>query len=392
MSGISMARRRLRTLSYALNLAGFIGSYRALSLVAKPRSGRVLFASDSADAPKGNMKCVYDYMVEYPRKNARLALSMKKNLWSLRSPAATLRLAWRAATSSVIVLDDYFPEASSVHLSPQTFVLQLWHASGAFKRVGHARPSSSTGSKKSRAHRGYSAAIVSAEPIRASYAQAFAMDVNKVHATGIPRTDIFFDQDWIEHARVSLRSSLNIAPTQKLVLVAMTFHGDSLLNAYSRVNDYDWNAIAEVLPQHVFVIKNHPFAAAHQANWDAHPRVIEVDPSADIDTLLAASDVVVTDFSSIIFEAAMLHKPVIHAIPAESDYSETRGLFFPAESYLFGPVAGTTEELIAAVENPTCDQDRFDALVARHIAASDGASTQRVVEELIEPAMGMDAS
>ena len=103
-------------------------------------------------------------------------------------------LTYLIATSKYIfrrLLSIIYP----LKLRKGTEVIQLWHAMGAFKKlviVGHLVLLIPL-------HRGYSSAIVSSEQIRKNYAEAFNMDLDKVLALGVPRTDIFFDDKYMEN-------------------------------------------------------------------------------------------------------------------------------------------------------------------------------------------------
>ena len=83
----------------------------------------------------------------------------------------------------------------------------LW---GAFKKVGFSRVGKPGGpSKRSLTHRNYTDAIVSSEEVRKDYAEAFGISIDKVHALGIPRTDIFFDSDYRKKIRKKLEEKIS---------------------------------------------------------------------------------------------------------------------------------------------------------------------------------------
>lgn len=370
-----------------LAIGSFIAAYRLVSLWTKPVPGRVLFATDAAKSPVGNLARVLDATREYAGERLDITVSARPNLWAWRGLGATLTLAYRARTASVIVIDDYFPELYSVNLHSDTAFVQLWHASGAFKKVGFARAGLPGGPRKgSNAHRGYTHAIVSAEGVRKAYATAFNMPVSAVRATGIPKTDVLFDKRWVSDARSRVRAELGIGLGARVSLVATTFHGHGQPTATVGAGHINWAAVADGLPNEYILVKNHPFTRGIKPTYPRHPRVIDVTDRSDIDAIMAASDVVVTDFSSVIFDAAMLKKPVVYLFADTSDYEANRGFFFDAETYIWGPHANTERELIAAIAQPTVNQAVFDAAYQRHLAACDGHATERVVRDIIMPA------
>ncbi|MFM6967991.1 MAG: CDP-glycerol glycerophosphotransferase family protein [Microbacteriaceae bacterium] len=370
-----------------ISLGSFIAAYRLIAPFASPKAGRVLFATDSAKTPKGNLECVLDELRSVNDPDIDIAVSSRANLWSFRGPFETIRLAYRARTSAAIVIDDYFPELYSVNLHPSTAFIQLWHASGAFKKVGFARAGLPGGPRKgSSAHRGYTHAIVSADGVRSSYATAFNMPVGKVKATGVPKTDVYFDKRWVSDSRERVRRELGIPAGARVSLVATTFHGHGQPTAKLGAPHINWAKVADGLPHEYIVVKNHPFTRGIKPNYPKHPRVIDATDRNDLEALLAASDVMVTDFSSVIFDAALLNRPVVYLFANTDDYEANRGFFFDADSYIWGPNANNESELVSAIARPVVDQAVFDAAFARHLSACDGKSTQRVVHDVLLPA------
>ena len=379
----------VRLVAYASSLGLFIVAYRAVSLFATPRRGRIFFATDSAALPRGNLACVLEAVTAVDGIHD-VHVSARKNLWAPRGLWKTIQFAYHARTSRVIVIDDYVPELNTVRLHPDTAFVQLWHASGAFKKVGFARSGLPGGPRKgSTAHRGYTAAIVSAEGVRESYATAFNMSVEHVTATGIPKTDRLLDPSWANTARASVRRELGIPRDARTTLVATTFHGHGQPTATIGSGHIDWSVVADGLPGDVILVKNHPFTRGIAPSYPPHARVIDITERDDIDDVMAASDVVVTDFSSVIFDAALLKKPVVYLFADTEGYEASRGFFFAAESYLWGPKAHSEKSLIAAILKPTVNQAVFDAAYTRHLSACDGHATERVVHDIIVPAAGI---
>jgi CDP-glycerol glycerophosphotransferase (TagB/SpsB family) len=371
-------------------IGSFVVAYRLISIFLQPQPGRILFATDAAREPVANLARVLDAVRATERNNLEIAVSARPNLWTWRGPAATLRLAYHARTSRAIVIDDYFPELYSVKLHPATAFIQLWHASGAFKKVGFARAGLPGGPRKrSSAHRGYTHAIVSAEGVRDAYATAFNMPLKNVKATGIPKTDVLFDKRWVSDSRERVRRELAIPLGSRVSLVATTFHGQGQPSAKVGAAHVNWATVADGLPHDYILVKNHPFTRGIKSNYPQHPHVIDVTDREDIVALMAASDVVVTDFSSVIFDAAILRKPVVYLFSSTTDYESNRGFFFDAETYIWGPRANNEAEIIEAIRNPVVNQDIFCKAYDRHLEACDGHATERVVKEIVLPAAGI---
>ena len=158
-------------------------------------------------------------------------------------------------------MDDFYPIIYPLKLRKNTKLIQVWHAMGAFKTVGYSRMGKPGGpTSKSLTHKNYTAAITSSEAIRKNYAEAFDMDIEKVHAVGIPRTDIFFNQEYINNTKEKIYNKYPMLKNKKVILFAPTFRGNGQNSAYYDFSVINFNKIKVSLKdEYVFIIKLHPF-------------------------------------------------------------------------------------------------------------------------------------
>ena len=149
---------------------------------------RVLFVTIRKDGElEGNMKALYPYV----KGNKVVCAAMLPH-----GIPAMLKMIKLIATSKVIVTDDYVKYLRYFDLKPEQRVIQLWHACGAFKKFGQRGTNMSINTDRA-THAQYNMMIVSGERIRPIYADAFDINLRKVKAMGAPRTDDFFNQEYI---------------------------------------------------------------------------------------------------------------------------------------------------------------------------------------------------
>ena len=131
------------------------------------RNGRrILFTSDSRADLSGNLKLVYDRMVArgLDREYELLTLVQARASPTRRSLRDRIRLPWLLARADAIVIDDFQPVIYRVDVDRDVRIVQLWHASGAFKTVGYSRIGKPGGPRPwSRIHKNYTHAIVSSD-------------------------------------------------------------------------------------------------------------------------------------------------------------------------------------------------------------------------------------
>ena len=298
------------------------------------------------------------------------------------------------ARCGAVVLEDYFLPAYSNRPRRGTQLIQLWHACGAFKRWGWASVKTGWGMDEKTArryhmHRGYTAAVVSAEAVRDQYAEAFNCGRDVVKAHGVPRTDVFWDEEYKAAAARKFFDRYPLLRSRIIVLYAPTFRGERA-DAAKSGDALDYGLLKKRLGMdYAVVTKLHPFATDNAPiPDDCRDFAFDVSGFMDINEMLTIADIVVTDYSSLIFEYALMKRPMIFYAYDLGDYESERSFFFGYEGFVPGPVARTGEELaemlLSARGNP--DAARTAAAFAeRYMSACDGASTKRVADEFFPP-------
>lgn len=313
---------------------------------------------------------------------ADVAGVFKPSLGAPRPVRDVLRLPWLLATSGTIVVDDFYPIIYPLPIRRGTKLVQIWHAVGAFKQVGHSRAGLPGGPiPGSDIHRNYTHVPVSSESVRADYAEAFGIDIARVQALGVPRTDVFFDEAHVAATRRRVRNALGVAEDEKLVLYAPTFRGNGQRSAHTE-DSADWGGIADELGAGFRVaVRQHPFVAKIAPALPPHV----LDGSREeMNDLLMATDVLVTDYSSSIFEFALLRRPMVLFVPDLDEYSGSRSFYRPFSAYATGPVVEDPAQLVEALRTATVDDTALRTFTDEFCGALDGHSTERIVEWMLQ--------
>ncbi|WP_243228285.1 CDP-glycerol glycerophosphotransferase family protein [Microbacterium sp. CIAB417] len=375
-------RQRLRgsrTLR-ALRFLPYLIPYAIWRLLRPITAGRFLFLSDSHVGFTGNMAYLRDALASR-HPDAEIIGVFKPSLASRRSIRDAVRLPYLIATSSVIVLDDFYPLIYRFRIRRGARLVQIWHAAGAFKQVGHSRAGLPGGpTPGSEIHRNYTDAIVSSEGIIGEYAEAFGIPRERVHAWGMPRSDVFFDDDAASAARARTRAALGVADGERFVVYAPTFRGNGQRSAEA-APEADWAGIAAALGEGWRIgVRQHPFVAR-----GALPAgIVDAAAVADMNDVLMAADVLVTDYSSAIFEYALLRRPIVFYVPDLAEYTAARSFYRPFEEYAVGPVVTDAADLANAISGAEVPPARLDAFLAEFCGALDGRSSARIADQLAE--------
>lgn len=357
---------------------------RILILFTKVEKNKVLFLSDVREKLGGNLEVVYN-MLPDDKYNKKVAL--KEDRRKKRTLKESLNLALDLATAEFIVLEDLARATIPIKVRKGQELCQLWHAPGAFKKFGYSRNDIKNIHP---AYKKYTKAIVSAEPICGCYAEAFGITEDKVKATGIPRTDIFFDEKYIEKRKKEIYELYPTLKDKKVILFAPTYRGTPFSNGASYDMDkLEIDKIYEKLKdEYIFVFKWHPAIYNNiQRGITVMPDLekyngfyLDLSMCRDINDLLLVTDVLITDYSSVIFDYLLVNKPVVYFTYDLEDYESGRGLYYEFKEYVYGNVAKTSDELINAIKEENMMLDKRGAFNDKFMSACDGNATKKTVE------------
>nr|WP_206686544.1 CDP-glycerol glycerophosphotransferase family protein [Microbacterium invictum] len=363
--------------------APYILAYALATRLIRVRKDRVLFLSDSRLGFSGNFSFLLDEL-RGQRPSADVIGIFKPSLRARRRLRDTIRLPWLMASAQTIVVDDFYPLVYPLRIRPETRLLQVWHAAGAFKRVGWSRAGLPGGPLPgSLVHLNYTDATVSAEEIRSDYAEAYGIPTTKVHALGVPRTDVFFDHEHVARASQSVRQRYGIPASTRIALFAPTFRGNGQLTATYDVDSVPWESLAADLGDDwVVLVKLHPFVTPLHVQRPDITGVIDVSQERELNELLMAADVLITDYSSAIFEYALLDRPIVFYCPDLDEYTATRDFYYPLDDYITGPLVKTGDELADAIRSARVGE-KARRFRERFMSACDGRSSERIVRELL---------
>lgn len=144
------------------------------------------------------------------------------------------------------------------------------------------------------------------------------------------------------------------------------------------------NVYANLGENEVFIIKMHPFIKnSFTIKEEYKDKIIDLTSYKDINELLLITDLLITDYSSVIFEYSFMEKPIIFYVPDLEEYNNGRSFFYDYSEYMYGTTAKSQEELITAIHDATVDCEKLEEFRQKFLNRCDGNSSQRFVEELI---------
>jgi len=220
------------------------------------------------------------------------------------------------------------------------------------------------------------------------FRRAFGFD-GEVMECGYPRNDALLRPGRAEHA-AAVRASLGLPADKRVVLYAPTWRDDAdrAQGVYRFDLQLDLDAAAAALgDDHVLLLRMHTKAEANVPHT-ADGFVADVTRYPDITDLYLVSDVLITDYSSVMFDFAATGRPMLFfTYDLERYRDQLRGFYFDFEADAPGPLLRTTADVIDALreidEVARSYRSAYDAFTARFCALDDGQAAARAVDRLL---------
>ncbi len=283
------------------------------------------------------------------------------------------------ATAEYVFLNDNFLPMGKLKFCKDAVITQLWHAEGAFKKFGLHIPQNDTLRKAEiAANSKLSYVVCSSEGVRKIYAEAFGVDEKDVLPLGAPRVDYLLSEENQRNALEEMHKKYPNTKNKKILLYAPTFRDDPERDR-EILHKFNISAVKEALgEEYEIFVRLHPQIHISDRDTDS---ATDVTDFSDVRKLILASDVLVTDYSSICMDFAFLEKKTVFFAYDLNWYTETRDFYFDYESFVPGLVAKNTEELIKAVK-ADFQEERNEKFRKFNFDHFDGKSAKRVVDEI----------
>lgn len=350
------------------------------------RKNKISFASDSRIDISGNFEYIYEAL-QSNNLNFNSFFFLKESIREKKTWIEFLKMAYHFATSRYIILDDYYPLIYPISIKKRTDLIQVWHAVGAFKTFGYSRIGMPGGPKVGSVdHKNYTKAIVSSSHVIDKYAEGFGIDPEKIYPIGVPRTDVFFDLDKQQAIFTRLNEEMPFLENKKIILFAPTFRGNGQQSAYYPFEYLNFKDIYEALYKQgwIMLLKIHPFVQNKpQIPYEYKEFYFDVSDYREINDLLLVADVLITDYSSVCFEYALLKRKMIFYSPDLAEYTATRNFYYEYLKFIPGSFAATTEELIESIQDGKVDYEKLNSFISYFFEDLDGKSADRFVNYLV---------
>lgn len=334
-----------------------------------PRQDAVTLMSRLFSEPSLDFRLLIERLhADHP--STRVVVLAHRDSGRIRTAANLIVQSYWLARSRAVITDSYMIPISLLPHPSTVTVVQSWHALGAIKKFGYASLDTPEGHSSAmatamRMHRNYDWLLVGGAAMIPEFAAAFDQDPATIVPIGLPRVDYLRDEVAAAETRARIRRDHPEIGERPVVLYAPTFRKGTTVPVRTVIDAVDLDAYA-------LVVKLHPLDQID----DEVPGVVMRSSISSTEWMFAA-DVVVSDYSAIMFDASVREVPVVVFAYDIDDYAVNRGLFVSDPELFPGPIVRDADGLARAIDRP--DRQAVRRFRDRYLDRVDGTATEAII-------------
>ena len=339
---------------------------------------KIVFISRQTDDVNTDFKMIKEE-IEKRDQNIKMVFLCKripkKPLKSLLYFFTILRQMYYLATSRLAIIDSYCIPVCILKHKKTLFVLQIWHSIGKIKKSGYQTLDTSSGRSSKIAkimcmHQNYDKILAGGEAFDPFYEAGFKVKKDKLLHYGLPRIDYLLNNE--KKLKKEIYEKYPQFKNKKIVYYAPTFRTyevDGPKKMFDNYNEKDF----------ILIVRGHP------------NQKIEIDSSKIYECLefkstelLTVADYVITDYSSICLEAAILNKKLLFYIYDYAKYMSENGINLDASKVLPSCAFKNIENIFEIIKEDKYDDKAYQEFRKKYLPKKLGNSTKLIVDYIME--------
>lgn len=325
----------------------FVRSLLHVFFIFPIRKNQIIFESFSGAGASCNPKYIYEFLETNCRKELRF-------VWALKDPSKfkfdnntivckyrSLKHIFYRITSGVYVCN--FLQATEIPKRKKQMEIQTWHGGGCYKRVGTQEQADEIYSKRLKISIQETDLFISSSRFFSDNVIRDSFEYKgEILECGMPRNDILINEVSLDEKN-KIKKELCVESDTIVVLYAPTWKKGH--NSFERIDvEKIRSAVIKKYNKKCSIL----FRAHIYGTIESCDDVINVTDYPDMQELLLISDILITDYSSSMWDFSLTFKPCFLYVPDLKDYVKSRGL--DVDIYRWGfPVCCNNEELYKAI-------------------------------------------
>jgi CDP-glycerol glycerophosphotransferase len=329
---------------------------------------KILFCSFNGEQYSCNPKYIYEYLQEHEKAKYDCIWCFGKSAVNrdikYYNKSRMFLHFWHNLTAKIVIINDY--PSWIIPYRKNQVVIYTGHGGGSYKKVEiNGKLSVWERYNRKSMENAVTYAISSSRATSRDYNSYYLIDNKKILNFGMARHDIFFSQRMDVVQKVKEFHNIALGSTS-IVLYAPTYRGKTRQMPMIRllyIKDI-LNALNNRFNKNFVLILRAHHASKYEVFDHEEAALLNGNLYEDMQELLYASDVLITDYSSCIFDHCLTGKPLFLYTPDVEEYSEVQGFSIPIEQWGF-PLAGTVETLIKNIMK--FDDERHKKAISYHL-------------------------
>lgn len=347
--------------------------YAPLKLL--PTQQKVVFISRQSDYPSIDFKLLHaKFKEEHP--DYKVVILTKQINGLVEYATHIFRQIIHIATSKVIVLDSYCIPVSILRHKKSLKIIQMWHSIGSMKKFGYAMIGKEEGSDGHVArimdmHKNYTHVLIASLNYSNDYLEGFKVEAGEIEEIPLPRVDLLTDKEYAKHKRTQLKKANPKLANKINILYYPTFRKETsdkdMLKVQNLINSIDFNKYNLIYKPHVL------------SNIEIKDKRVIVADSSDFE-IIFAGDCMISDYSSVIYEAGLLGMPVYLYAYDWQEYKHKREFNLNLEKDIPTIFTDDPMNIISAIEKDDFDFEAFDFFIKRNVSVSKKSSCDKILD------------
>lgn len=347
----------------------------------------LLFMTEQSEVMGSNLTSVMDRIKERGLDKEYNILTSARSMVAIRHYGVKNWIAFveKLAKADMIFIDDHAPCLDWLTLDPKTTLIQLWHAGAGFKSSGYSRWGHNGCPAPVNCHRQYKYGIAGSRQIAHFFSEVFGINDEQILPTGMPRMDEYLDPKHKEKMIAELYKEFPMCKGKKVILFAPTYRGTNRANAHYPYELIDFDRLYQFCGEEAVVLfKMHPWVPYPVPIREEYKdRFVDVNKYPNINDLFYITDLLITDYSSSIFEFSLMRKPMLFFAFDKVQYSFSRGFHRDYEEAAPGKVCYTFDEVMTALEQKDFEYEKVEEYVRIHFDYTDSHASDRVIDWIL---------
>lgn len=337
-----------------------------------PIKEKLLFISYSGRNFTCNPRSIYGLIMQQKKYDSIIVdKSIKKsNNNTTYVKYKSLSFFYQCLTAKVLITNDGFP--IFLPKRKKQILINTWHGGGAYKKVDPK--SKMQKAKYTLLYKDTDFFISSNNIFTHVMSKALGIDEKNFLNIGMPRNDIFFNKLQMINAAGKVKKQLNLKD-ETVILFAPTWRDDGREIIENLTDENILKAFEKRFNNNVRVLIR---AHYHTKNIQSK-NLLDVSSYPDMQELLCAADILITDYSSCMWDFSLMYKPCFIYATDIDQYKQERDFYTPMSEWPF-PIAANNEELVSNIIN--FDEAKYIEKVKQHHKAlgsyEDGHSCEKV--------------